>query len=136
MFLTRVIYANGNEYKTIDEIYNLIDPPMDRSEFDKQMMRLKDLHWLDEHNLHQKIKINNIGETNLINLDRQEERERLRLDSLKPAKKPKIQTVKTILWIYTKPLGKLLVKYITEIIIAIIATIVAAYLIVKYKIPH
>ena len=136
MYLTRVIYDNGNEYKTVDEIYNLIDPPMDRGEFDRLMLRLKNLVWLDEHNITHKIRINNIGETNLILVDRQEEERRRQEDSLRPAKKPLIQTIKTIAWKYIYPTGKWTVKKIIHIIIEVIIVIVATYFITKYNLPH
>ncbi len=136
MYLLRAIYANGNQYKTIDEIYNSLDPKMDKPEFDRMMFRLKELVYLDEHMTTYKIRVNNIGETNLILIDRQEEEERRRRDSLLPAKKSLSQKIKTIVSTNIKPFGKWLLKYIIEISIAVIATIVAAYLIVKYKLPH
>ena len=136
MYLLRAIYANGNEYKTVDEIYNSLDPKIDRQEFDRLLLKLKKLVYIDEHNLTHKIRINNIGETSLINLDRQEEEDRRRQDSLLPAKNPLSQIIKTIVSTYTKPFGNLLVKYIAEIIIAILAIIIAGYFIVKYKLPH
>lgn len=136
MYLLRAIYANGNQYKTVDEIFNLLDPTLDRPEFDRQMLRLKQLIYLDEHTTTHKIKVNSIGETQLILLDRQEDEERKRLVSLQPEKKPLSQIIKTIVWTYILPAGKWTTKKAIHISIEIIIAIAAAYLIFKFKIPH
>jgi hypothetical protein len=128
IYLTRVIYANGNEYKTVDEIYNLICPPMDRIEFDGLMLRLRNLVWLDEHNLTHKIRINNVGEVEIKRLDRQEE-ERLRLERQAPQKRP---IYKLIIEQSHKSMKSAGIWILNNIIGVVIATLIAAYLIYRF----
>ena len=129
MYLLRSIYANGNEYKTVDEIYNSLDPKIDRPEFDRLMRRLKELAYLDEHMTTYKIKINSIGETNLILIDRQEEEERRRLESQKPQKRP---MYKLIIEQTHKSMKSAGIWILNNIIGVVIATLIAAYLIFKF----
>ena len=136
MYLLRAIHANGNEYKTIEEIFNSLDPKIDRQEFNRLLLRLRELVYLDEHNLSHKIRVNNIGETNLILIDRQEEDERQLRESLRPAKKPLSHTIKRIIWTYIYPAGKWTVKKTAHIIIEVSIIIIAGYFIIKYNLPH
>ena len=129
MYLLRGIYANGNEYKTVDEIYNSLDPKIDRPEFDRLMRRLKELAYLDEHMTTYKIKVNSIGETQLILLDRQEEEERRRLESQKPQKRP---MYKLIIEQTHKSMKSAGIWILNNIIGVVIATLIAAYLIFKF----
>ena len=131
MYLLRGIYANGNEYKTVDEIYNSLDPKIDRPEFDRLMRRLKELAYLDEHMTTYKIKVNSIGETNLILIDRQEEEERRRRISETQNLKKRSRYIEII------PQAKRFANsagiwILNNIIGVVIATLIAAYLIFKF----
>lgn len=129
-YLLRAIHSNGNEYKTIDEIYNSLDPKIDKGEFDKLMIELKNKVWLDEHSLTHKIRLNNIGETYLSGVDR-EERERLRLLSeSRPQKRPiyKLTTEQTHKFI--KSAG---IWILNNIIGVVIAGLILGFLIFKLK---
>ncbi len=48
-YLERIIHANGNSFKTKDEIFNSLDPKIDRIEFENYFRELNSKGRLEEH---------------------------------------------------------------------------------------
>jgi hypothetical protein len=95
-YLQRAIHANGNAFKSKDEIFNSLDPKIDRQEFENYFSTLNSRGVLEEHLLTGKWKLNSAGDVGMILLNQQENQERLRKERL-PIKNPhKLQLIQPI----------------------------------------
>lgn len=140
--ILRTIQSFGDNFKSVDEIYNALDPKIDRQHFDILFREIKGRYLEFNHGTN-KYRLNTIGKDQLFHIDlRLQEQQLQRLKeqelqaSLHPEKKPLIQTIKTIAWRYIYPFGKSTMKTITHIVIEVIIAILAAYLIFRWHIPH
>jgi hypothetical protein len=125
-----IYYANGNSYKTLDEIYNLSNPRLERTKFEEIFRAFISLNQIERHQTTYLWKVNSIGETAII-LAEQEEKKRISAEAALLFKieesKPVKRRWKIFTWKYwfdlddiAKSIGKAIVLFILLFVLAVI----------------